>query len=233
LNDNSISVDKRFIELTETFFKNTARSKSVEIVGKSNLEYLIVEIDKLLKNDTLIQDKLWTRFLESYKSYIMISTAHKSSKGITAIRDSQMAKNLDFLVKTMPEKKFIVWLHNAHMIKDDYSAQPGQTMGFQFVKANPNLSYHIAFSSIHMPYRKPKWIEKYSKDKGNLLHFLPTTEKNYFIDAQQIIRERPEYEAQEYDGMFIVENKDIKTNWFKHYDALVFISKGEDVKFIE
>lgn len=40
-----------------------------------------------------------------------------------------MAKNLDFLVKSMPEKKFIVWLHNAHMAKYEYIFVPGETMG--------------------------------------------------------------------------------------------------------
>lgn len=59
-----------------------------------------------------------------------------------------------------------------------------------------------------MPYRKAKKIEKYSKDKENLLSFLPTTERNYFIDAKQIISENPEYAAKNYEGMFVVRTQD-------------------------
>ena len=162
-----------------------------------------------------------------------MSSAHLNGGKGPAIRDSQMAKNLDFLVKAMPEKKFMVWLHNAHMIKDDYGTDPGQTMGYQFVQLNPNSSYHIAVSSINMPYRKAKKIEKYSKDKENLLSFLPTTERNYFIDAKQIITESPEYAVKNYEGMLVVRDNEPKTNWLKHYDALVFISKGVDVEIVK
>jgi|GEM_PF-977729 len=227
--ENSINVDKRFIDLTEAFFKNKDRSNSNKIIGKLNLEYLTSEIDTLLKNEIISRNKLWFQFLESYKSYILInSTAKTNEKGIP-IRDKQMAKNLNFIINSMPEKKFIVWLHNAHMIKDNYGTKPGQTMGFQFEKSNPNISYRIVFSSIYMPFIKPKRIKKYSNDEDNLLNLLPTTKNNYFIDSREIINESPKYQEKEYEGMFVVDDKNYKTNWFKHYDALVFISKGEFV----
>ena len=109
----------------------------------------------------------------------------------------------------------------------------GSNSIFAQVEKNPNLSYHIAFSSINMPFRKSKLIKKYSNDEENLLHFLPSTEKNYFIDARQIINESTQYQQNEYEGMFVVNEKKIITNWFNHYDVLVFISKGEDVKIAE
>lgn len=231
LDENAIAADKDFIALTDAFFKNASDIGKTN--GKQNVEKLISGIDNLLADDRVAQNRLWYQILESYKSFILIVSTYKGVEKGTPVRDSQMAKNLDFLIKTMPEKKFIVWLHNAHMIKNDYGTEPGQTMGFQFVKLNPNISYHIAFSSINMPYRKPKKIEKYSNDKGNLLHFLPTTEKNYFIDSKQIISESPEYGVKEYEGMFVVRDNEPKTNWLNHYDALVFISQGEDVKYIK
>lgn len=227
LQNNSISFDKKFTETTENYIKN--RKKATKVIGKSNLEYLINEVDKLIKNETVIKDKLWSQFLKSYRSDIIINSTHKSNKKGIPVRDSQMAKNLDFLVKSMPEKKFIVWLANAHMTKYEYDFMKGQTMGGQFVNMNPNISYHIAISSIHMPYRKEKWIEKSSKDSENLLHYLPSTEKNYFIDSKQIINKNPEYSEKIFEGMFNLEEN--KTNWFKHFDALVFISKGEKVKY--
>ncbi|MEE1898699.1 erythromycin esterase family protein [Flavobacterium rakeshii] len=63
-------------------------------------------------------------------------------------RDTEMAKNLDFIVKQNPDKKFIVWLANAHMSKCNYEYMKGLTMGHQFRELNPNISYHIAFGSI-------------------------------------------------------------------------------------
>ncbi|REE07077.1 erythromycin esterase [Winogradskyella pacifica] len=227
LKDNSVNFEEDFIETTEIYIKN--RKKANKVLDKSSLEYLINEVEKLLKNDTVIKNELWSQFLKSYKSDIIINSTDKSSKKAIPIRDSQMAKNLDFLIKTMPEKKFIVWLANAHMAKYEYDFMKGQTMGSQFVNMNPDISYHIAISSIHMPYRKAKWIEKSSNDKENLLHFLPSTEKNYFIDSKQIISKSPEYAEKEFEGMFNLEKN--KTNWFKHFDALVFISKGEKVKY--
>src|SRR5690606_42092484 len=76
------------------------------------------------------------------------------------------------------------------------------------------LSLHDAlpiFSSIHMPYRKAEWIEKSSKDKENLLYYLPSTEKNYFIDSKQLISDNPEYSAKVFEGMFNLEEN--TTNW--------------------
>lgn len=227
-----IEADPEFIRLTDMFFKNASDLGKTD--GKQNVQNILDGIDTLLKNDKVIQDKLWFTILGSYKSFVMIVSTHKGIEKGTPIRDAQMAKNLDFLVKTMPDKKFMVWLHNAHMAKYEYIFVPGETMGGQFVEANPGISYHIAFSAIHLFYRKPKQIEKYSKDKNNLLHFLPSTENNYFIDSHKIITENPEYATKEYDGMFDLEDDNkSKSNWFKHYDALVFISKGKEVTYPE
>lgn len=231
LHDNSIEVNADFLELTETFIRN--RNNAGKVVGKSNLEILNKELEKLLENQDVIRNKLWFKFIESYRSNIIMNSALNSSEQAIVIRDNQMAKNLDFIVNKMPEKKFIIWLHNAHMIKDNYGTRSGQTMGFQFAEKNLNNSYHIAISSVNMPFRKSRWIEKYSKDEENLLHFLPSTEKNYLIDARQVINENKQYQQNEYEGMFVVDEKKIKTNWFNHYDVLVFISKGEDIKIAE
>jgi erythromycin esterase len=229
LKSNEINYKEDFEILTETFIKN--RKDANKFLTKTQIDYLISEVNRLLKNNKIINDNLWSQILENYKSAILLNTTHKSSKKGISIRDSQMAKNLNFLVKTKPGKKFIVWLSNAHMVKYEYEFMRGQTMGGQYVKSNPNISYHIAISSIHMPYRKAKWIEKSSYDKENLLYFLPSTEKNYFVDSKQIIHENPEYAEKKYVGMFNLEEN--KTNWFKHFDALVFISKGEKVKYPE
>ncbi|MFI1743833.1 erythromycin esterase family protein [Thalassobellus sediminis] len=227
LKDNSIEYEQNFSDLTETYIKN--RKQANKVLKKTDLDYLLSEVSKLFENDVVIKDALWFQLLESFKSDILLNTTNKSSTKGIPIRDTQMAKNLDFLVKTMPNKKFIVWLANAHMAKYEYDFMKGQTMGGQFVSLNPELSYHIAISSINMPYRKENWIKKSREDQGNLLHFLPSTENNYFIDSKQLINDSPEFAERDYVGMFNLEKN--KTNWFKHFDALVFISKGEKVKY--
>jgi erythromycin esterase len=229
LNKNSIKYPDNFLSLTESFIKN--RRKANKVLKNQEVTDLKNQIDKLLENDIVIENELWYQILENLKSDILINTTDKKNKKGIPIRDSQMARNLDFLIKSMPEKKFIVWLANAHMAKYEYDFMRGQTMGGQFVNMNPNVSYHIAISSINMPYRKAKWIEKISKDKENLLHFLPSTDNNYFIDSKKLISNNQEYANKEFDGMFNLEKN--KTNWFKHFDALVFISKGEKVKYPE
>ncbi len=75
LNNNSISFDKKFTKTTESYIKS--RKKANKVVGKSNLEYLINEVDNLIKNDTVIKDKLWSQFLKSYKSDIIINSTQK------------------------------------------------------------------------------------------------------------------------------------------------------------
>ncbi len=100
-----------------------------------------------------------------------------------------------------------------------------QTMGSDFNNLNQNISYHIAFSSTEMPYRREKFIEKSHNDRENLLHFLPLAVQNYFIDSKQLLIENKEYENKEFEGMFGLKKS--KTKWFKHFDALVFIGIGE------
>lgn len=217
INDNSIPVSNNFFSLINSFFKD---------VYKSNKTQLASQLELLLKNEKVNKDLFWCTAIESFKSFVIEMTNLKV-EATGAIRDNQMAKNLDFLVKTMPNKKFIVWLHNAHMTKDTYTFVSGQNMGGEFVKLNPNISYHIAFSTINTLFRNAKKIEKDSKDKDNLLHFLPNTTENYFIDAKEIVKETPDYKQKGFDGLFDLTSTKTKTNWFGHYDALVFISKGE------
>jgi len=68
---------------------------------------MISELDQLLENAKVKNDKLWTQFLKNYKSDILINSIHKNKKRGIPIRNSQMASNLDFLVKTMPQKSLL------------------------------------------------------------------------------------------------------------------------------
>lgn len=224
LKQNNISISDKFIQLTDKSIKTKGEELKKDEVG-----YLLNSLDLLLSNNNI--SPLWYQFLESFKSAVKIYTIHSSKKEGIPIRDNQMAKNLDFLVNEFPEKKFLVWLANAHMSKVEKDFMEGQTMGNDFVKKNPNISYHIAFTSINMPWIKERKIKKNQENKDNLLHYLPNTSLNYFIDSKGLIKEDPEYSNKEYESFFGL-NSDV-TNWFNQFDALVFIGKGIRSKFIE
>lgn len=227
--ENAITYDATFLNLVEIIVKNG--SDAHKKLKENETEYLIALLDQYLVNEKVQSNKVWSQFLESFKSTVQIYTIHRSKKEGIPIRDKQMAGNLDFLVNDSSDKKYIVWLANSHMAKFEYEFMKGKTMGSRFVKMNPGISYHIAVSSVKMPYRKERKIEKASKDPENLLHFLPTTNQNYFINSKEVIKENPEYELREYEGMFNLDKS--KTNWFKHFDALVFIGIGEKREFIK
>lgn len=227
LDNNLINYDTIFITSVNKVIKNLRGAKKE--MDNKEVESLISELDLLLDNDKVKNNLLWYQIIESFKSAVLIYTTHSTKKKGIPIRDKQMAKNLDFLVKTNPNKKFIVWLANAHMSKLNYESMDGKTMGYQFIKLNPDISYHIAVSSIKMPYRKDKWLEKAFQDEKNILHFLPTIENNYFLDSKSLIDKHPEFSIKEFEGMFQSSNN--HTNWFKHFDALVFIAKGERIQY--
>lgn len=142
-----------------------------------------------------------------------------------------MARNLDFLIKTNPNKKFIVWLANGHMSKSNSKLLKGQTMGYQFREQNPNSSYHIAFGSIRLPERKEKEIIKAGRKSNNVLSLLPSLERNYFLDAKKIISENVELTNKVFNDMYIFNLPNNKTKLLNNFDALVFIAKGEVVTY--
>ena len=224
LKQNNISVNDRFISLTDKFIKTAGDELKKDEVG-----YLLNSLDLLLSNNNI--SPLWHQFLESFKSTVEIYTIYSSKKEGIPIRDSQMAKNLDFLVNENPEKKFLVWVANAHMSKVAKDFMKGQTMGSDFVKMNPKISYHIAFTYVRMPWIKERKVEKAQESEDNLLHYLPDTKQNYFIDSNGLIKENTEFSNKEYESFFGL-NGDV-TNWFNQFDALVFIGKGIRSKFIE
>lgn len=233
LSTNEIAVDEKFLSLTNTFLLNT--SKPRKVLSKSDIDFLNDYISKLLQNEKVKSDKQWTRILESYKANIKLKYTDRnmSVPRRNPVRDTEMAKNLDFIVKQNPDKKFIVWLANAHMSKGNYDYMKGLTMGYQFRELNPNTSYHIAFGSIkrYNRYVKEKTITKGSKNRDNILYYLPSIHKNYFLDSRSV---SPEFRNKGYDDSSIFNLYNIfskKTDVSQRdllnlFDALVFI--GED-----
>src|SRR5690606_10158995 len=123
LNENKVEYDAKFIQLSDLVVKSRFELKNQ--INKKDLKYLRETVNTLLDNVRIQSNPVWNHILKSFKTTIPMLTAKNDTEGI-AIRDAQMAKNLDFLVKTMPDKKFIVWLANAHMTKYEYEFMKGQ-----------------------------------------------------------------------------------------------------------
>jgi erythromycin esterase len=154
LKENGIAYHDDFINSVQKIIKYGTMAKKEFTNDEVNA--LLNALDNYLQNDKIQSNKLWYQIFESFKSTVQIYTINSSSTEGIPIRDRQMAKNLSFLVHQFPDKKFIVWLANAHMAKYEYEFMKGKTMGSDFNRLNANISYHIAVSSIHMPFRKEK-----------------------------------------------------------------------------
>jgi erythromycin esterase len=231
LKRQDIEIDSVFLKLADIVAKNYYRTRKK--LTKDQIEYLHTRIDVLLERDEVINDGFWKQSLESFKTALLIYTTHFSlSKGIP-IRDAQMAKNLNFMTNKLTGKKVMVWLANAHMSRMNHKFMKGKTMGYQYNCLNPQGSYHIAVGSLSLAPRTKKQMEKSYQDKGNLIHILPSIHENYFIDAKQIRSGYPEISHKVYSDNGIFNMNKPKTDWFQHFDALIFIANGEESVRIE
>lgn len=231
LNKNGIVLNKEFTRLSKLLIKHQYNSSTQ--VLKEEFEFLKNYLVELQSYDVIKTDKTWTQILKSFESSLKLYSIkdNSSDKKRIPIRDKQMAKNLDFLIKSNPAKKFIVWLANAHMSKSNSKIMKGQTMGFQFRELNPNTSYHIATTSLRLHKRSDKDILKASKKSNNILSLLPSINHNYFIDAKKLTSENLELRTKMFHDMYLFNLPKQKTNLLNHFDALVFIANGEEVKY--
>ncbi|WP_375242286.1 erythromycin esterase family protein [Lacinutrix sp.] len=229
LSINGVILDKEFTRLTKNLM--VYQYKSRKKLTNKEVNFLKTYTNQLLENNTILSNVLWTQILNSLKSAIELYTVkdNNSDKKRIPIRDKQMAKNLDFLVKDNPDKKFLVWIANGHMSKSNEDWMMGQTMGYQFRELNPNTTYHIAFGSMRLPPRDEKDIQKALKSDKTILSLLPSIENNYFIDANQIVNKKEEIKYLEINDLNIFNNLSKKSKLFAHFDALVFIANGEEV----
>lgn len=231
LRESNFELNEEFIKLTKLIINNQYDSRKK--LSQKEVEFLKKYTLELQNNKIIKSNKLWYQILKSFESTIELYTVkdNLSNKNLITIRDKQMARNLDFLIKTNPNKKFIVWLANGHMSKSNSKLLKGQTMGYQFREQNPNSSYHIAFGSIRLPERKEKEIIKAGRKSNNVLSLLPSLERNYFLDAKKIISENVELTNKVFNDMYIFNLPNNKTKLLNNFDALVFIAKGEVVTY--
>lgn len=231
LQTNNIKLDQEFIRLNKIIIRKEYNSRKE--LSKQEINYLENYVLKLLAFEVVKKDLTWTQILTSYQSAIKLYTVKDNYNDLKRfpIRDHQMAKNLDFLVKKDVDRKLVVWLANGHMSKSNHAKMNGQTMGYQFMKLNPNSSYHIAFGSIKTYNRTEKDLSKGIKKRDNILSYLPSLENNYFFDSRNTLLECPELKDKKYDDMFVFNLYDHKTYLLNHFDAFVFIAKGIEVSY--
>ncbi len=198
-----------------------------DLMEPEDLQYFDKETRKILSYPKLTEHRFWYQAIQNLKSSSLTYRA-KDIKLSIAERDKQMADNLIFFANYYPDKKFIVWAANAHIAKTDSEYMGEITMGVEFLKKNSNNSYHIAFGSIKMPYRKIKRIERKRKSKKNLLHYLPDIDSDYFMDSKEIRLLHPDIaNLPFYAILWSGGKRHLKTKWLKHFDAIVFIENGE------
>lgn len=102
------------------------------------------------------------------------------------------------------------------------------TVGREYLKMNPENSYHIAFSSIKMPYVKLEKIKKRASRESDLLYHLPNLNGDYIIDVKSVIKENPELRDMKYHANLWSSIRRQRTiNWLDYFDAIVYIENGE------
>lgn len=230
----NISLEERFINLSKEAILNNGLTNGKKL-SQNDIEYLNHYVHSLLDNTKIQSDKKCKQILENYLSATNMYYNHTHDKkySLNSDRDIQMANNLDFLVKYYPEKKFIVWLANAHMSKINENAL---RCGNEFIKKNPNTTFHIAVSSYSSFYKNEKSIQKIHSDKEHLISILTSTETNYFLDIVSLFKNTPSYTTKNYKKdmtltPFQMSWDSKKQGIFQNFDAMIFISEAEKVSY--
>jgi len=225
LSENNITYEKQFKDFVDIVCKRGPELEKE--LSKNDVKYLVEKINLMLETDNVQQNITWYQFLQNFRSLILQYTSPKS-KGYE-IRDNQMASNLQFVAEKLIKQKIIVWAANAHISKIKENFMDGKIMGAKFLEKTNRKTFHIAFSPINMPYRKISFIETQVKQKNNLLNLLQNIKGNSIIFSSLLNIEYPELKNTKFVGMFGMGNAEF--NYFKHFDALVFIENGEKVNY--
>ncbi len=230
LKSEGIDFSSRYISIVRQILES--EFKTNDLIDPEDLLYFDDETEKILTHPKVHKNRFWLQAMKNLKSCSIVYRS-KDIKLSIAERDRQMAENLIFFANEYPGKKFIVWAANAHIARTDSEYMGEKTMGVEFLKGEPDNSYHIAFASVKMPYRKTKRIERKRKSRKNLLHYLPDIDQDYFMDTKEIRSKYPELAGSPYYAiLWSARKKHLKTEWLRHFDAIVFIEDGELAEYV-
>ncbi len=217
--------DSSLFVFTEYSWKNKVGYK------KDALKRLIIAIDTITYQLSVkypVTDFPYQTLL-SYRSlcdlFVNLNDFNKASN----IRDEQMSKNLEWLVKIKyPSEKVIVWLASSHMVKDNQAAyqKPSQqkSMGYYYSKnktnpkayalgftSNTGMGYAIGNMTYRIPKTKAQSIETLCKNFGkpylfvSLLNYQPKAQEDFIfskIDGGTNIKALWNYAV---DGIFYID----------------------------
>lgn len=194
----------------------------------------------LLKNMNTITQQLpestyrntfWGLTIQGIQTHIEQSLSyrlHKNSNQVLTTRDAQMAKNLEWLVRTKyPNEKIIVWAANVHIIKNTWIPYKDNSMGGFFTEDSllRNKTYVLGFATrqgtagtVISPY-KPYPVKQ--TKKNSFEHWMPDDVQHAFVDFKWFNRLYPQSRKRfNMQGMGHV-NKKLK--WAEGFDGVFYI----------
>lgn len=167
----------------------------------------------------------------------MLAVGSRDHYGQLNLRDEQMARNLEWLVRIKyPDKKIIVWAHNGHIAKHAgfYPVKymnRWRSMGSVFAEmsGNDELVYTIGFTSYQgtagrlgeKPYKLPQPLS------NSFENWMPALYENAFVDFRPFNRMHPNW--QKYfimAGATSGNNRyhhGYKARWNRIFDGVFFI----------
>jgi len=129
LENEKISFTSKYMSIVDKVLKLEFELK--DQLGKDDLEYFDMETQRILNALKHSNQRFWYQAIQNLKS-CSLTYREKDIPLSIAERDTQMAKNLNFLGNYYPNKKFIVWAANAHIAKTTNDYMGKTTMGVEF-----------------------------------------------------------------------------------------------------
>lgn len=154
------------------------------------------------------------------------------------VRDSLMAKNMEFLITNMyKNRKVIIWSHNGHIAKKhenmDGNFKHSKTMGSYLNDTIKNKSFHIGLYSLRGSTnnndRKPKKVIAY-KTKGGVENFLKNKKypKSFISLKDYPYKSINQFVSLSHWGVYPE-----KMDPSEQFDLLLFINKTSPCIYIE
>ncbi|MFI5423005.1 MAG: erythromycin esterase family protein [Nitrososphaerales archaeon] len=211
-----------YISLVDTFaiWRGATKKPTVD----SLIDFTSIIIKEL--REKYSSDNFEIKVIESLHSFCQQLNFYKANNNIQAriIRDSQMAKNLKWLVTQMnPNEKIIVWAHDFHISKTT------NRMGYYFTldKELNNQTYVLGFTEYSGEGRfvtQQNGVKVTEPLRNSLEYWLKRVGYPFaYIDFSKFAEENPGYNKKFY--MKTYPNSQAKSEWYKIYDGVFYIER--------
>lgn len=220
-NDLKVKDEKRFFTILQNL-KNGCQPFSTENT-EADLVFYFQELRELHRNYN--KDAFWKQTLYNLIGYSEMRTA-KNHRETLNIRDTYMGDNLVWLSqKRFPNKKIIVWAHNAHIAKNNHHKKDKSIrMGDVAHKTLGEQMYVIGFCSLEgttgWAHSLKPWSFRRPKSKNVLENKI--SESGYhqaFLDFKGYKGEQKSF------PMMGFSHKATKGDWLNVFDGVIYIDK--------